>query len=150
MTLTVLPPSPPTETITFTPNVVNPGAQFQIAQSSTNAQSCTQTGGIPGEDWQGSDQPPAGSSLLQAPDAAGQVTFGLTCQSIDPNTAATSTEATLNVAIVSASLTSSATSVTVGNSLRLHGHLPARPVVLPAEAEPMGARGPAPWGRRAP
>jgi lysyl endopeptidase len=123
MTLTVLPPPPPTVAMSFTPATTLVVQQpFTIAWSSTNAQSCTETGTIPGDnEWggaQGQDQPSSGQALLFSA-AAGQFTVGLTCQSIDPNTASGSTQATLNVVNLTATLTASATSMTTGSSFTL-------------------------------
>ena len=123
MSLTVLPPPPPTETLTFTPgNTVAVQEPFTISWSSTNAQSCDQTGTISGQSmWggaQGLDQAPSGSTNLYAP-TAGQYTLGLTCHSIDANTASTSAATTLNVVNLTANLSASPTSVTVGQSFTL-------------------------------
>ena len=123
MMLTVLPPPAPTEALSFTPgSTVAVQEPFTLSWSSTNAKSCNETGSIPGEDlWggaQGVGQPPSGNVNLVAA-SAGQYTLGLNCQSIDPNTASTSTSVTLNVVNLTAALTASPTSVTTGQSFTL-------------------------------
>jgi hypothetical protein len=123
LTLTVLAPPPPTEKISFAPGkTVAVQEPFTISWSSTNAQDCTETGVIAGQsDWGGNvgmDQPPTGQVNLFAP-TAGQYTLGLTCQSIDPNTAATSTSAVLNVVNLTATLSAAPTTVTAGSSFTL-------------------------------
>jgi hypothetical protein len=123
LTLTVSPPPPPAESLAFTPgSTVVVEEPFTISWSSTNAQSCNQTGAIPGENmWggpQGMGKPPSGHvDVLSA--SAGQFTLGLICQSIDPNTASTSTSVTLNVVNLTATLTATPTSVTSGSSFTL-------------------------------
>ena len=123
MMLTVLAPPTPTVSISFNPSsTVVIQEPFTISWSSTNAQSCNQTGAIPGErQWGGAyglDQPPSGYVDVSAA-ATGQFPLGLTCQSIDPNTASTSTTVTLNVVNLTASLTATPTSVTNGSSFTL-------------------------------
>jgi hypothetical protein len=120
-TFTVLPPPRPTETITFTPGAVVAGQSFIIAWWATNAGLCSQTGGIPNGAW---GQPQAGTNVLPSGSTtetavAGSYTFGLTCQSIDPASAAGSVQATLNISALSATLSSSAAAVSVGNSFTL-------------------------------
>ncbi|HVP32486.1 MAG TPA: hypothetical protein VMT09_02460 [Steroidobacteraceae bacterium] len=117
VTLTVLPPSPPTATISFNPASVVAGQNFTVSWSSTNASGCSQTGGVPGGQWGSPMAPPAGS--VTETGAVGDFTFGLTCQSIDPSTAAAVTQANIDIVALTASLTSSATSVTTGNSFTL-------------------------------
>jgi hypothetical protein len=122
LSLTVSPPPPPTETITFTPgNTVVVQEPFSISWSSTNAPSCNETGNIPGQNQWGpqfQNQPPSGQVNVFS-SAAGQYTIGLTCQSIDPNTASTSTSVTLNVVNLTATLTATPTSVVNGGSFTL-------------------------------
>ena len=119
VTLTVLPPPPPVLKITFNPTTVVAGQSFTAAWSATNAVQCTQTGGIPGGSWGATVQfvPPTGSYTQSG--AAGQYTFGLSCQSIDPTLGSASTQATLDIGALTATLTTSATSVTNGNSFTL-------------------------------
>jgi hypothetical protein len=121
LTLTVLPPSPPVISISFTPSTVSVEQSFQAAWSVTNAGNCTLTDGIPGTLWGG--QPglgvaPSGYDVEAAP-AAGQYTFGITCASIDPSSPPVSAEATITVSAVGASLTSNVTSVAQSGSITL-------------------------------
>jgi hypothetical protein len=120
-TLTVLPPPPPTETITFKPSTVVAGQNFTIAWSATDAGLCSQTGGIPNGAWGqpklGTNVAPPGSVTESA--VAGSYTFGLTCHSIDPASPGGSTQVALNISALSATLKSSATSVSVGDSFAL-------------------------------
>lgn len=119
LTLTVLPPPPPTPAITFFPSTVVAGESFSASWSASYATQCTLTGGIPGGLWGGSVEsfPPTGADPESGP--AGQYTFGLSCQSIDPNSASVSTQATLTIGPLTANLTSSAGSVTTGDSFTL-------------------------------
>jgi lysyl endopeptidase len=118
MTLTVLPPAPPTAAITFNPGSVLAGQSFTAAWSSTNAADCTLTGGIPGGLWgETQTSPPTGYDTETG--VAGQYTFGLSCSSIDPSTAPAVTQAVLTIVALSATLTASATSVTNGDSFTL-------------------------------
>jgi hypothetical protein len=116
--LTVLPAPPPTATISFNPaSGVVAGQSFTVSWSSTNASGCSQTGGVPGGQWGSPMAPPAGSDTETG--AVGDFTFGLTCQSIDPSTAAAVTQASMDIVALTASLTSNATSVTTGTSFTL-------------------------------
>ena len=120
LTLTVLAPQAPTETITFFPSTVVAGQSFSAAYSSTNASDCLLTGGIPGGWWGGSVQsvPPSGNGSESG--AAGTYTFGITCSSIDPNSPPVTTQKSLTIEPLMASLAVSATSVTVGQSFTLN------------------------------
>ncbi len=109
MTLTVLPPPSPTATISFNPGTtIVSGQSFTVAWSSTNAQACTATGGIPGGAWAqgaGGEEPPAGSVVEIA--EPGQFTFDLSCQSVDPGVGSVATQATLDVTAPTANSTAS-------------------------------------------
>jgi lysyl endopeptidase len=109
-TLIVLPPPPPTATITFNPSNVAAGQSFTAAWSSTYADDCLLTGGIAGGGWGGSVQyvPSTGYDNESGP--AGNYTFGITCQSIDPNTAPVSTQADLTIVSAQSSSGGSASS----------------------------------------
>jgi lysyl endopeptidase len=119
LTLTVTPPPPPTPTITFFPATVAAGQTFNVSWSAAYATQCLLTGGIPGGFWGGSVQyvPTPGSATESGP--AGQYTFAITCASIDPGSPPASTQARLSILQLSASLESSATSVTIGDSFTL-------------------------------
>ena len=116
MTLTVLPAPPPTATISINPTTVISGQPYTVSWTSTGASSCTQTGGIPNSPW-GESTNPAGTVTESA--GIGEVTFGLTCQSIDPTQASVSTQATVDVEEITATLATSSQSVTVGSSFTL-------------------------------
>jgi len=119
ITLIVAPPAPPTVSISFSPSTVLAGENFTVAWSSTDALNCNQSGGIPGGTW-GQDpapQPPAGSVVEAA--VPGQFTFGISCQSIDPQQAAVTTQASLSIVALQETLTANATTVTVGDSFTL-------------------------------
>jgi hypothetical protein len=116
-TLTVLPPAPPTATISFNPSTVVAGQSFTVSWSSTNAAGCSQTGGIPGGEWGAAMVGPVGSDNEVA--QAGQFSFGLTCQSIDSGTGPVATQASLDIVALTAKLTSSASSVTTGSPFTL-------------------------------
>ena len=115
MTLTVLPAPPPTATISINPTTAISGVPFTVSWTSNGASSCTKTGGIPAN-W-GGPTDPAGTVILNA--GPGQITFGLTCQSIDPKQVSVSTQATVTIESLTATLTPSTQSVTVGSSFAL-------------------------------
>lgn len=116
MTLTVLPPPSPTATLSFNPGTaVVAGQSFTVAWSSTDAEACTASGGIPGGAWAlsvGAEQPPAGSVAEIA--QPGQFTFGLTCQSVDPSVGSVVTQATLDISAPAPSVAASPASATSG------------------------------------
>jgi hypothetical protein len=120
LTLTVNAPVAPTATITFNPTTVLAGQSFSISWTSTNTQSCTESGGIPNETWGSNsiDQAPAGSVTEQA--QSGTFTFGLTCPSIDPSQAPATAETTLSIQALTATLTPANTSVNTGSSFTLN------------------------------
>jgi hypothetical protein len=118
VTLTVTPPPPPTLSIAFNPSSLVAGETFTASWSSNGAATCNETGGLPNGAWgRASDGAPTGSVTEVA--SAGQFTFGLTCQSIDPALPAVTTQASLLIAALSETLASSATSVTNGSSFTL-------------------------------
>jgi hypothetical protein len=118
VTLTVTPAPPPTATITFNPTTVVAGEALTVAWSSSNATSCSSTGGIPGGNWSnGAAFLPSGSDSEMA--QAGQFTFQLTCQSIDPSVAPVTVSQTLDVVVLADTLSANATSVTEGSSFTL-------------------------------
>ncbi len=117
LTLTVTPPAPPTAMISFNPETVVAGETFTVAWSSTLSGSCSRTGGIPGDAWISSMDAPAGSVSEVA--MAGQFSFGVSCDSIDPSTPAVSTEAPLAIAALSETFLSSTYSLSPGGSFTL-------------------------------
>lgn len=120
MTLTVAPPGAATAAISFNPGSVLAGQSFAVSWTSANTSGCMQSGGIPGGAWAGGgelSQPPAGSVTEQA--IAGEFTFGLTCQSIDPSQPPATTQASLNIQALSATLSPPNISVTVGSPFTL-------------------------------
>ena len=104
--------------ISFDPFTVVAGETFTASWSSNGAATCSETGGLPNDAGDESpDGAPTGSVTELA--SAGQFTFGLTCQSVDPALPPVTTQANLTIATLSDSLTSSATSVTNGASFTL-------------------------------
>ncbi|MGO9801830.1 MAG: hypothetical protein ACLPTM_16165 [Steroidobacteraceae bacterium] len=99
----------PAPRISFNPSSVSAGESFTAAWSATNAANCTLTGGIPGGTWGGSTQSVPASGSVTESGPAGSYTFGLICQSLEPNGAAVATQSTLTIAAAaSASAPSSA------------------------------------------
>jgi hypothetical protein len=125
LTLTVLPPPPPTETIAIAPATVAVGGSYTVSWSSTNANSCEGTGGIPYDDWDtngGYSLPPSGTETFANAQAGQQYTFGISCESISPSIVQpTSAQAQLNVEAVAPteSLQSSVTSIVAGGTFTL-------------------------------
>ena len=123
VTLTVLPPPAPTAAISFTPNPAALNQNFTINWSSTNALDCAETGGAPGSIWGAAGannfgDPPLGSTISSV-NEAGTFTFGIVCQSIDPNQGTASAQATLTVAAPTLTLTANPASVTNGATYTL-------------------------------
>jgi hypothetical protein len=120
MTVTVRPSPPPTATISIKPSPVAIGQNYTVTWSSTNAAGCAETGSaldLGGGVW-GITGAPSGTETLQA--GSDQYTFDITCNSIDPNVAATAfAQAELNVELPSATLAASPTSLAVGGSFTL-------------------------------
>jgi hypothetical protein len=118
VTGTVLPPAPPTATISINPTSVTVGQSFTVTWSSTNTLNCMGTGGIPGLAW----IPPYNSgSLTYMPTTLGQYTFGVSCASIysaQPNATAQAA-VTVTAAAATATLTASPTAITKGQSTTL-------------------------------
>jgi plastocyanin len=118
VTLTVNPAPAPAASISLTPTTVLSGQAFTISWTSTNTTGCTQTGGISGGVWGGAAQPPTGSvTQLQAP--AGDFTFNLSCQSVDPSQSPATAQAELNIQSLTATLSPASVSVTTGSSFTL-------------------------------
>lgn len=121
MTLTVGPTPAPTAAISLNPSTVLPGQSFTVSWTSANTSDCTQSGGIPGGAWAepggAASQAPAGSVTEQA--VAGNFTFALTCDSIDPSQPPATTQANLDIQALAATLSPANTSVTVGQSFTL-------------------------------
>jgi lysyl endopeptidase len=125
ITLTVLPPPAPTETLSINPATVIEGQAFTVTWSSTNSTYCEGTGGIPGIGWSNPNGtfafPPSGSFIYTpgGPSQLGNFTFGITCESIDSSVSPTSTQAQLTVQSLTSTLTASASNITVGGSFTL-------------------------------
>jgi hypothetical protein len=119
VTGTVVPPAPPTATISINPTGVTAGQSFTVTWSSTNTSNCIGTGGIPGLAW----IPPYNSgSLTYMPTTVGQYTFGVSCASIysaQPNATAQATVTVTAAAAATATLTASPTTITKGQSTTL-------------------------------
>jgi lysyl endopeptidase len=120
-TLTVLPPAPPTAAISISPATVIAGEAFTVSWSSTNSYNCGMTGGIPGQGWGSSGSAFQFPTSGKQPETgvAGTYTFGLSCDSFDPNTPPVSTQATLTIGALSDTLKSSSTTLTTGQSFTL-------------------------------
>jgi hypothetical protein len=127
MTLTVLPPPAPTETLSISPTSVIEGQPFTVTWSSTNSSYCEGTGGIPNIGWNSNGAYALGPSgvFTYTPGGASQLgtfSFGISCESIDPTVAPTSStqaQLTVQTMTVSSTLQTSATSVTVGQTFTL-------------------------------
>jgi lysyl endopeptidase len=120
MTLTVLPPPPPTAAISFSPATVVAGESFTAFWSSANTSGCTLSGGIPGQSWGGSTDtvtPPTGS--VPETGELGSFVFSLSCPSIVQSMGSASTQVTLTIGPLSATLKASETSVASGQSFTL-------------------------------
>jgi hypothetical protein len=120
ITLHVLPPPAPTATISTTASVLSVGQQFTINWSSTNAENCTQTGNgqAVGVIWGFGSIQANGSQIVSTNDT-GQVTLGITCNSIDPNQGPVSaqTEITVNGTIApTVGVTLSRTMAAIGDT----------------------------------
>jgi hypothetical protein len=125
ITLNVLPPPAPTETLSITPTSVAEGQSFTVSWSSTNSTYCEGTGGIPSIGWSTNGAfalSPSGTFTYTpgGPGQVGQFTFGITCESIDSSAVSpTSTQAQLTVQTPTSTLKASASQITVGNSFTL-------------------------------
>jgi lysyl endopeptidase len=125
ITLNVLPPPAPVETLTISPTSVDQGQMVTVSWTSTNSANCEGTGGIPGSGWSTNGQfalAPSGQFTYSpgGPTQVGPFAFGLTCESIDSTAVSpTSTQSTLSVNALSDSLKVSATSITVGATFTL-------------------------------
>ncbi len=124
LTLTVLPPPAPTESVSLSPSTVVVGQAYTVSWSSTNSSYCAGSGGVPNSGWSTNGLfalAPAGNMSSMA-SQAGQVTFGITCESISPmSVAPTSSQAELQIvaATPTASLQSNTTSIAVGQMFTL-------------------------------
>jgi hypothetical protein len=120
MTVNVLPPPPPTVTISGNPSTVAQGQYFTLTWSSTNAENCSATGNgaVIGVIWADAVAP-SGAQLEGAP-FDGQATLGITCQSIDPNQGTVSGQTTITVAALTSTLSVSPTAVADGQAFTLN------------------------------
>jgi hypothetical protein len=126
LTLTVLPPAPPTASISVSPNPdVEEEQSYTVSWSSTNASYCSASGGVPGSGWDtnGVFALPIADSIPFTDWQIGQFTFGITCESIAPNSVApTSSQTVLTIeapAPPTDSLQSNATSIATGQGFTL-------------------------------
>jgi lysyl endopeptidase len=149
VTLTVLPPPAPTETLSINPATVVEGQAFTVTWSSTNSTYCAGSGGMPDVNigWNTNGTfalPPAGTFTYTPGGAAeiGKFTFGITCESIDSSVvSSTSTQAQLTVQALTSTLTTSASNITVGGSFTLTWSSPGATSCTPSGG---GANG-SPW-----
>jgi hypothetical protein len=120
LTLTVLPPSPPVVTLSVDPSSpILQGQAFTLSWSASNAQSCSESGTMSGlSQWDQPMVPPSGQTNGTAL-GAGTYTLGMTCSSVDPSIAGASGQLTVTVEALTATLTASASSVTVGSPFTL-------------------------------
>ncbi len=112
ITLTVLPPPAPTETLQISPSTVAAGQPFTVTWTSMNTNFCSGAGGIPMTGWDtgGGFRPPAGTFAYtpNAPSQLGTFTFTLTCESLAPQVVGpTSVQAQLTVVSAGTPLTAS-------------------------------------------
>ena len=122
LTLTVTPPPPPTASLTLNPASVVAGETFTVSWTSTGAAYCSRAGGLPGDSWATPAAAAAGTVSEVA--AAGAYTFGLTCYSIDPATAAASIATPLTIGTLNETLSSNLTSVTTGGAFTISWSAP--------------------------
>jgi lysyl endopeptidase len=100
ITVNVLPPAPPTATMSMSPASITLPQQFTLTWSSTNASGCTETdnsGISSGAVWSPGTSLAASGSMVLSPNEPGQFTFGVSCQSIDPNQGSATAQATLTI-----------------------------------------------------
>ena len=117
--VTVLPPDPPTASISLTPSSITVGQSVVVSWSSTNALNCGGSGGLPDQTW--SPIFSTGTQTFVA-DRAGTFTFGLSCPSIFGAQANAQAQADLTVLPeppISISFTGNATSLVTGQKLTL-------------------------------
>ena len=119
ITVTVLPPDPPTASISLTPASITVGQSVVVSWSSTNTLNCSGMGGLPDQAW--SPIFPTGTLTFVA-DRAGTFTFGLSCPSIF--SAQSNAQAQADVTVVpeppvTIKLSGNATSLIAGQSLTL-------------------------------
>lgn len=122
LTLTVLPPPPPTESISIAPSTVVVGQSYTVSWSSANSSYCAGSGGISGWDTNGVFALGPTGSVTFTVWQVGEITFGITCESISPTVVApTSSQAQLNIegATPTDSLQSNTTSITTGQDFTL-------------------------------
>jgi hypothetical protein len=101
VTVNVLPPPAPTAQISSSASTVTTGQAYTISWTSTNTQSCAETGeGDPtaqGNIWFAGGNAGTSGSMTVYPADAGQFTFGITCLSIDPNVAGVAVQTMVTV-----------------------------------------------------
>ncbi len=119
ITVTVLPPDPPTASISVTPGSITVGQSVVVSWFSTNTLNCSGAGGLPDQAW--SPIFPTGTLTFVA-DRAGTFTFGLSCPSIFSAQANAQAQADLTVnpePPITIDLSASAARLITGQSLTL-------------------------------
>jgi hypothetical protein len=103
--------SPPTVTVTVTPTTITVGQSSSLTWSSTNATSCTASGG-----WTGTQA--TNGTVNESPTASGTTTYTLTCTGTGGSAQASAT-LTVTAAAPTVTLSVNPTSVTIGQSATL-------------------------------
>jgi hypothetical protein len=119
ITIKVLPPAPPTATISVNPSTVTTGQVFTINWSSTNAASCVASGGNALQGPFVGNLSSTSGSLPDNSSSTGSYTLGVSCQSIDASQGAATASTTLTVAFPpppTVTVTASPEAVAVGGS----------------------------------
>lgn len=119
ISVTVLPPDPPTASLSLTPDSITVGESVVVSWSSTNASSCGGSGGLPDQAW--SPVFPTGTQTFVA-DRAGTFTFAVSCPSIFSAQANAQAQATVTVApepTITIDLSGNARNLVAGDSLTL-------------------------------
>jgi hypothetical protein len=121
LTLTVLPPAPPTASLSIVPTTVAAGQPFTITWSSTNTTGCSGNGTVPADvTWSAFGE--TSSTYTTSTNDPGQYAFGLSCPSIDASQANATAQASLTVTAFSpptATLSADKSSYTVGQTIAL-------------------------------
>jgi hypothetical protein len=118
LTLTVLPPPPPTLMLALSPESVPVGQPFTVSWQSTGARTCTGSGGLGDSIWASAQ---LDGSIQLVPNTPGRYTFGMSCESIDPGQPPATAERTLTVtpAVPTATLVANPANVTSGQPVTL-------------------------------
>ena len=106
----------PTVNLIVTPSTVQPGQVATLVWSSTNATSCTASGGDTTDGWSGAEKT-SGTFIVTAPTVTGQYSYILTCTGPQNLTGAGTAILTVSTsATPTVTLTATPTSVAVGGS----------------------------------